>query len=297
MARKLSAFHYVVSVTLVLIVASLGYAAWYGYQEVQLLKSELVATKADIASTTLLLKDDIAAAQEKLAKEVAAQQQTTDAKIGSVSDRVGSISGTVDTLQKLSETDPQLLAKYSKVFFLNEHYAPERTVPIAPHYVYSTTRSESIEVHVWPHLQSMLSAASSSNIALYVKSAYRPFDEQKALKNEYTVVYGAGTANQFSADQGYSEHQLGTTVDFISTGQGGALAGFERTAAYAWLLGNAYQYGFILSYPQNNGYYIFEPWHWRYVGVALATYLHNSGKNFYDLDQREIDTYLVRIFE
>jgi hypothetical protein len=42
---------------------------------------------------------------------------------------------------------------------------------------------------------------------------------------------------------------------------------------------------------------MYEPWHWRYVGVALATKLHNDGKNFYDTDQRVIDQYLISLFD
>jgi D-alanyl-D-alanine carboxypeptidase len=87
------------------------------------------------------------------------------------------------------------------------------------------------------------------------------------LKSQYRVTYGAGTANSFSADQGYSEHQLGTTVDFTTPKVGGTLTGFDKTDSYKWLQNNAYKYGFILSYPSSNGYYIFEPWHWRFVGL------------------------------
>jgi D-alanyl-D-alanine carboxypeptidase len=83
----------------------------------------------------------------------------------------------------------------------------------------------------------------------------------------------------------------------ITTGLGGMLDGFDKTSAYQWMLNNAYKYGFILSYPKNNGYYVFEPWHWRFVGIKLATDLHSQGKNFYDLDQRTIDGYLVSVFD
>ena len=69
------------------------------------------------------------------------------------------------------------------------------------------------------------------------------------------------------------------------------------TPAYQWMTDNAHKYGFVLSYPKDNSYYVYEPWHWRFVGVKLATDLHNQGKNFYDLDQRVIDTYLVNIFD
>ena len=86
-------------------------------------------------------------------------------------------------------------------------------------------------------------------------------------------------------------------MDLITTGIGGTLAGFDDTETYNWLLQNAHKFGFTLSYPKNNGYYIYEPWHWRFVGVQLATDLKNQNKNFYDMNQRDIDEYLVNIFD
>jgi D-alanyl-D-alanine carboxypeptidase len=110
------------------------------------------------------------------------------------------------------------------------------------------------------------------------------------------MTYGTG-ANKFSADQGYSEHQLGTAVDFTTEELGADFSDFEDTDAYQWLLANAHRYGFILSYPKGNKYYIFEPWHWRFVGIRLAEELHATGKYFYDMDQRFIDNYLISIFD
>ncbi len=110
------------------------------------------------------------------------------------------------------------------------------------------------------------------------------------------MQYGAG-ANTFSADQGYSEHQLGTTVDFSSDEIGGGLTDFQNTKAFAWLEENAHRYGFTLSYPEANEYYIYEPWHWRFVGQELADDLYDDGKHFYDYDQRTIDEYLISIFD
>jgi zinc D-Ala-D-Ala carboxypeptidase len=149
---------------------------------------------------------------------------------------------------------------------------------------------------VYPFLIEMLTDAKDDGINLLVVSAYRSFDKQKDLKSAYAVQYGTG-ANTFSADQGYSEHQLGTTIDFTTDAMGGALTGFEKTEAYAWLQKYAHKYGFTLSYPEANDYYIFEPWHWRFVGEDLARDLHNDGKYFYDLDQREISEYLISLFD
>ncbi|MDO8660010.1 MAG: M15 family metallopeptidase, partial [Candidatus Parcubacteria bacterium] len=99
------------------------------------------------------------------------------------------------------------------------------------------------------------------------------------------------------ADQGYSEHQLGTTVDFTTPKIGGSFEKIDKEPAYQWLLENAHRYGFILSYPEGNSYYQFEPWHWRFVGVNLAIELKKQNINFYDMPQREIDTYLISIFD
>lgn len=264
----------------------------------------------DLASTTVQLSlntNQLAQNFSELSKETLGISNTLNntkqnieavkSQVGGVEQAVGGIAGTVGTLQKLAQTDPELLKKYSKVYFTNENYVPKYLIQIPAEYLYTTSRTEKFRSEAWPHLQALINDAKSQGITLYVKSGYRSFSEQKALKSSYTITYGAGTTNAFSADQGYSEHQLGTTLDFITTGLGGQLNGFNNTEAYRWLENNAYRYGFELSYPKGNKYYIYEPWHWRYVGVALATYLHNNNLNFYDLDQREIDKYLVNIFD
>ena len=53
----------------------------------------------------------------------------------------------------------------------------------------------------------------------------------------------------------------------------------------------------MLSYPKGNAYYIFEPWHWRFVGKDLAKDLHRHKEYFYDWDQRDIDEYLIDFFD
>lgn len=269
----------------------------YSYAHITDLNDRLETLSVEFIATTNVLKAEIATTSLAFESALSNERQNIETKLGTVESRVGSISGTVGTLEKLSKTDPELLQKYSKVFFLNEHYAPERVADIPAKYLYREQNPEVIHASVWPHLKDLLDAAERASVPLYIASAYRSFDEQKALKGAYSVTYGAGTANTFSADQGYSEHQLGTTVDFLTTGLGGQLEGFDNTAAYRWLQNNAHKYGFTLSYPHNNTHYIFEPWHWRYVGIDLATYLYTNDKHFYDLDQRDIDAYLVNVFD
>ncbi len=263
------------------------------------LAANLYSLQLSVASTTQILQVTIAQTHGELADALSHQQQMLQNQIGTYQQQVNSVAGTVNTLQKLSKTDPELLQKYSKVFFLNENYAPAELVQIPEQYRYSASKPNLFATPAWAFLKNLLDAAAAANVKLYTYSTYRSFNEQSALKGDYKVTYGAGTANSFSADQGYSEHQLGTAVDFMTSGIGGQLDTdlFENTPAFQWLQANAYRYGFILSYPKNNPYYIYEPWHWRFVGVKLATDLHNSGQNFADWDQRKIDEYLVNLYD
>jgi D-alanyl-D-alanine carboxypeptidase len=210
--------------------------------------------------------------------------------------QIDTITSTVGVLEKLKNTDPELLKKYSKVYFLNENYKPKDLFNIDPKYLLQKDKPAQINIAVWPHLQQMLEDSISNGMDIKILSAYRSFEEQTSLKSNYKITYGSG-ANKFSADQGYSEHQLGTTLDFTTTKDGATLTGFEKTNEYTWLVNNAYRYGFIISYPKENSYYIFEPWHWRYVGINLATRIHNDKTYFYSLEQRDIDGYLINLFD
>jgi D-alanyl-D-alanine carboxypeptidase len=264
------------------------------------LRSQVVLLENKFSSTTEELRSNILQNHTALSDALNQEKRNVgniEKKLGDYADEVGSFSNTVTDLQKLSKTDPELLAKYSKVFFLNENYAPARLAEIPAKYKYSDTKILKLNELVWPYAQKMIDDANAASTTIYAYSAYRSFNEQQALKGQYSVIYGSGSANAFSADQGYSEHQLGTTLDLITPGLNGSLDGFEKTKAYNWLLDNAYKYGFILSYPEKNKFYVFEPWHWRFVGKKLAKYLDKQNKSFYDLDQREIDEYLVSLFD
>ena len=245
--------------------------AYYSFN----LYANLQKTKGDLARST----SDFQEKMKKLETENQAEKQQ------------------IDTLTKLTTLDPDLLKKYSKVYFLNENYVPANLVNIDSAYVNNQDKNLQILDKVDPYLEKMLKDANDSGVPLRVTSSYRSFATQKALKAGYKMTYGAGTANQFSADQGYSEHQLGTTLDFTTPTVGGANIAFLKTTAYPWMKDNAYKYGFIISYPEENEYYEYEPWHWRFVGVELATYVHDNETYFYKLDQRLIDSYLVKIFD
>ncbi len=267
-----------------------GYRYWKLHQENGALQNQVAGLTQDLASTTSALAGT--QTQNAILNQALQAEQGKNVQFEA---KINEISTIVGVLQKLSSTDPELLKKYSKIYFLNENYVPAQLSSIDSQYLYDKNRSQLFLTGALPKLTAMLQAANADGITLQIVSAYRSFYDQAAVKEGYKVIYGAG-ANQFSAEQGYSEHQLGTAADFTSPGVKAILSGFEISPAYAWLNANAYKFGFILSYPQGNSYYQFEPWHWRFVGVALATNLHDTNRHFYDVDQREIDGYLITLF-
>lgn len=270
-----------------LIVLALASYGSYRYYQTYLTLTERESQLERVTETLTQTKTDY----ETLQEAFDAEKARNDAFASQIND----ISGTVGKLDKLSRTDPELLQKYSKVYFLNENYAPEAFEQIPAEVVYGE-KDEYISKQVWPFLEDLLRASKKDDVELAVISGFRSFNTQASLKASYRITYGTG-ANAFSADQGYSEHQLGSTVDFTTPTIGSSFTGFDQSEAFAWLQENAYKYGFILSYPKDNTYYQYEPWHWRFVGTALARELHSSDKHFYDLDQREIDSYLVSLFD
>ena len=273
------------------------------------LENEISRTTNDYIATANGLNDDIKSlssvldsTKSELAATIVQRNYLGDQfniernKINGLTSQISDIQGTVSDLEKLKLIDPELLKKYSKVSFLNENYVPTSLTRIEAADTFNPKDDYLVLTKILPFLNNLMAAAKSNGVDVEVISAYRSFNEQSSLKSSYKVVYGTG-ANKFSADQGYSEHQLGSTVDFTTKSVGAGFTGFEKTPAYQWLLDNAYTYGFILSYPKGNSYYQYEPWHWRFVGRALAKKLHDDGKNFYDLNQRDIDQYLISFFD
>jgi LAS superfamily LD-carboxypeptidase LdcB len=164
------------------------------------------------------------------------------------------LASSVHTIVKEAANDEELLQKYSKVYFLNENYSPKNLVTIDQILIAEENKTLLFHAQAYPFLVRMIAAATAQGIDIRIASAFRSFEEQAGLKSRYKMTYGSG-ANAFSADQGYSEHQLGTTCDLTSPDTGGISLKFEKGKAYEWLTNNAYKFGFILSYPKNNTYY------------------------------------------
>ena len=82
------------------------------------------------------------------------------------------------------------------------------------------------------------------------------------------------------AAPGTSEHELGLAVDIYSSENIELDESQEDTETQQWLMEHCYEYGFILRYPKDKSEItgiIYEPWHYRYVGVDAAMDIRDSG--------------------
>lgn len=128
-------------------------------------------------------------------------------------------------------------------------------------------------------LNELLKAAQKEGVNFEIKSAYRSYETQERLFHRYKTVHGVLKSEKFSARPGQSEHQLGTAVDFGGTRFDFSVE-FENTLQGKWLMDHAFLYGFALSYPEGGEEhtgYIYEPWHYRYIGVKHAEKWKISG--------------------
>lgn len=160
-------------------------------------------------------------------------------------------------------------------------YAPTNlTIPDVATRTDKSDEERSVRSDIETPIKDMFKAASVSKHSLMIGSAYRSAALQKYYFNNYARVSGEAAANQYSARPGQSEHQTGLSIDITSTSFECYLDEcFANTPDGQWLAANAHKYGFILRYPKNKETttgYQFEPWHYRYVGIDLATALQES---------------------
>jgi D-alanyl-D-alanine carboxypeptidase len=130
-------------------------------------------------------------------------------------------------------------------------------------------------------LENMFATAQKSGIELYAVSGYRSYNRQQQLFNAEINRVGIEKAEQAVAIPGASEHQSGLAMDISSKSNKFYLnEDFANTTEGKWLKDNSHRFGFILRYPKEKidiTNYMYEPWHFRYVGVKAATimYEHN----------------------
>ena len=127
------------------------------------------------------------------------------------------------------------------------------------------------------NFENMAKQAGIEGFNIIAVSTYRSYDYQKRLYNNYVNDKGVHYADLASARPGHSEHQTGLAVDIADMTFD--YDNFEDTKEFNWVKDNAHKYGFILRYPKGKFHitgFKYEPWHYRYVGIDIATYIYEN---------------------
>lgn len=162
----------------------------------------------------------------------------------------------------------------NKYYALPEDYVPSDLVD-CEHSMDQQLRACAAEA--WDRLYADCLAATGQEV--YLMSGFRDYQMQTYLFERAVNNRGTAFACKRNAYQGRSEHQLGLAMDLTPVGYDRLLDDFGETTAGQWINEHCYEYGFILRYQYqycDETGYDREGWHYRYVGVELATYLYEN---------------------
>ncbi len=181
-----------------------------------------------------------------------------------------------------------MLTLVNKYYYLDKSYVPDDLDSVSGIYARDSAKLKKVAKE---NFIKMADDARKEGLTLKVTTGYRSYNFQSTLYNNYVKRDGIKDADTYSARPGYSEHQLGYSAD-ITNKDLVSFREFENTKEYEWLLKNAYKYGFIMRYPKNKEYitgYMFESWHFRYVGLDIAKYIYEN-----DITYEEYYAYFIR---
>lgn len=179
-------------------------------------------------------------------------------------------------------TDPEsITVLVNRKYRLDKDYVPaDLVVPDIRFSFYGTYEKSYVRQVTATALETLFSKAEQEGVILQGVSGYRSYARQEEIYSHNVNTRGETTTNLVSANPGASEHQTGLAIDVSSSSVGCELeASFGDTKEGIWLAKNCHKYGFIIRYPKDKTQitgYSYEPWHIRYVGKKLATYLYKK---------------------
>lgn len=163
-----------------------------------------------------------------------------------------------------------LVNKYN---YLTKDYIPNDLVTLNEY----SKNGLKLNKEAYESFKIMAKVMKEDNLHIRIVSAYRSYNYQENLYNNYLKYDPKEIVDTYSARPGYSEHQTGLAIDVDNT-----LINYDKfhlTQEFTWMKNNAYKYGFILRYgidQQKITGYKYEPWHFRYVGKNIAEYIYKK---------------------
>lgn len=183
-------------------------------------------------------------------------------------------------MDKEEYTDPNLVDSFSVDMLVNKYnklsddFMPTDLIEIESEY-----RNDDLQMGSRVAVlafKEMYNAARKEGLGLVINSGYRSYEQQDELCEAYRLLYGDNYVIKYVALPGFSEHQTGLAFDIGSTSSNI----FANSKEYEWMLDNAHKYGFILRFSKSGQAvtgFRSEPWHYRYVGKEIATYIYEHG--------------------
>ncbi|HWH36904.1 MAG TPA: M15 family metallopeptidase [Candidatus Limnocylindrales bacterium] len=165
------------------------------------------------------------------------------------------------------------------IYMVPRSYVPPGMVSVSQAKIGGSGRVRKLVI---ADLAAMAAAARKAGNPIAVQSAYRSYASQASIYRNNVRRLGTKRARLQSARPGHSEHQLGTTLDLKAAGGSLPWAGgsFHNSRAGKWMASNGWKFGFVMSYPPNRRAktcYMYEAWHWRYIGRDAAAKVRASG--------------------
>ena len=180
---------------------------------------------------------------------------------------------------KKTDISKENLMLVNKYYALDKDFAFDDLVEVSIQHCYG---NQKIRKEVYEKFKQMFNDAKKENLTIIINSSYRTYEYQENLWNNYARAHDEAWADSYAARKGHSEHQTGLTIDVTTYGVK-EQEDFETTDEFRWMRENAHKYGFILRYPKNQENitgYSYESWHYRYVGVDMATKIYEEGITF-----------------
>lgn len=175
----------------------------------------------------------------------------------------------------------------NKYYYMPNDYVPENLEKISSE-CSNGTRQLVKEARL--SFEKLCITAKEQGYVIRAMSAYRSYNYQSTLYQNYVDKDGVDAADTYSARPGFSEHQTGLVVD-VDDGKY-SFTNFHKSSSFKWMQDNAYKYGFIMRYPEDKvdiTGYSYESWHYRYVGIEAATRMREEKLTFDEYYFRYLD--------
>lgn len=176
-----------------------------------------------------------------------------------------------EEIKETEETKENVML-VNKYYKLDNNFTPKNLVEVSNWYSYGENKLEKVAYDAFLNMQSK---AKEEDITLIINFSYRDYQTQEKLYNSKKTSLGTKAADKAIARPGHSDHTTALSFDLYTKNQDT----FDESQTYEWMKNNAHLFGFIERYPKGKEYltkFSYEPWHWRYVGIEIATQIHEE---------------------